>query len=91
MCENKTDGNHTVIKYAFCFYKILFKRKCLFLVNLTSGVPHTVDVVEEAWMPSLHKPKSVKTMWPWKINPWTLYAKKTIKNKNNKLNGVTRL
>lgn len=35
------------------------------LEYLTSGVPQNVVVVASGSRPSLHKPKSVRTMWPW--------------------------
>ena len=34
------------------------------LQRITSGVPQKVEVVPEDSIPSLHSPKSVKTIWP---------------------------
>lgn len=33
---------------------------------LTSGVPQKVEVVPSGSTPSLHRPKSVSTTWPWR-------------------------
>lgn len=37
----------------------------LYVFLLTSGVPQKVDVVPSGSTPSLHRPKSVRTTWPY--------------------------
>ncbi len=53
MCVTDSVSNQMVFSHLYVYFL------------LTSGVPQKVEVVPSGSTPSLHKPKSVSTTWPY--------------------------